>query len=149
MANYEDLKKKAKDAIETIADVSVEAYKIAEEKAKVLAKRTKLNAEITREKALIRRLKSDIGSKYYDMHKDDPEEALQKECENITASITRINANKSEIEELKKSGATCSCEDCDTESDSDEKEECCAEDTECCAEAESAPASEEENKTEY
>ena len=72
MANYEDFKKKAKDALETIADVSAEAYKIAEEKARVLARRAKLNAEITREKALIRRVKLDIGNKYYELHRDDP-----------------------------------------------------------------------------
>ena len=101
MANYEEFKKKAKDAIETIADVSAEAYKIAEEKAKVLARRAKLNAEITREKALIRRVKGEIGGKYYELHKDDPEEAFRDNCENITDSLARIGVKRRELEELK------------------------------------------------
>ena len=140
MANYDDLKKKAKETLETIADVSVEAYKVAEEKAKVIAKRTKLNAEIAREKGLIRHLKSDIGNKYYKMHKDDPEEALKKDCDSITDAIARIEANKKEIDELKKGGVCC---ECDADADNDAEEECCKDDAECCTDAESESAPEE------
>ena len=135
MANYEDFKKKAKETLETIADVSVEAYKIAEEKAKVIARRTKLNADIAHEKALIRHLKSDIGNKYYEMHKDDPEDALKKDCADITDAIARIDANKKEIEDLKKGGSSCGCDE-DQESDAGD-EECCSDDTDCCADAKS------------
>jgi len=123
MVSYEDIKKKAKDTFDTIADISVETYKIAEEKARILAKRARLNAEITREKSLIRRLKVEIGGKYYDMHMNDPEEELKKACEDITDSIARIGANKRELEELKKSVA-----DFDTKTD----EEGCCDDAECC-----------------
>ena len=101
MSNYEDLKKKAKDAIDTIADISVEAYKIAEEKARILARRTKLSAEITREKVMIRRFKTEIGGAYYDLHKDDPEDAFKQNCEDITSSLERIAAKKRELDELK------------------------------------------------
>ena len=134
MPNYEDLKKKAKDAIDTIADISVEAYKIAEEKARVIARRTKLNTEITRDKALIRRLKMDIGARYYDLHKGDAEEMLKESCDDITAALDRIEARRAEIEELKSSGtdSCCCCED-------DADEACCAE--EAC-EAEPAEAEE-------
>lgn len=104
MANYDEIKKKAKEALETIADVSVEAYKVAEDKAKELAKRAKLNAEITHEKAVIKRLKLDIGGLYYDLHKDDPEEALKEGCEGITASLDNIAAKRVELEDLKRSG---------------------------------------------
>jgi len=135
MAKYDDLRKKAKDALGTIADVSAEAYRIAEEKAKILAKRAKLNAEITREKAIIRRLKGDIGAKYYELHKDDPEEAFKASCEGITGSLARIDANKREIEELKKGGADCECGgDCEPKSDE-----------ECDAECEPAPKENSEN----
>ena len=133
MASYDDLKKKAKDAIETIADVSVEAYKLAEEKAKILAKRAKLNADITREKATIRRLKSDIGSKYYELHKSAPEEALKGDCDSISESLATIAAKKRELEELKTSGADCDCDD----------DECCAE-TEKAAEGGEQPKQENE-----
>ena len=104
MPNYDEIKKKAKDALETIADVSVEAYKIAEEKARVFARKAKLTAEITREKALIRRLKLDIGGTYYDLHKDDPEDALKGYCESITSSLDSIASKRIEIEDLKRSG---------------------------------------------
>ena len=126
MANYDDLKKKAKDALETIADVSAEAYKIAEEKAKILAKRAKLNAEITREKASIRRLKGEIGNKYYELHADSPEEALKEGCENITEALAQIEAKKRELEELKTGGVATEC-DCD--------DDCCEEATEETSEA--------------
>ena len=139
MALYEDLKKKAKDTFETIADISVETYKIAEERTRILAKRAKLNAEITREKALIRRLKGEIGGKYYDLHKDAPEEELKKACDDITDSIARIGVHKKEIEELKKSVTSY---DAETEPESCEDAECC----DCSPEPEPEP--EEENKTE-
>ena len=133
MANYDDLKKKAKDAIGTIADVSVEAYKLAEEKARILAKRAKLNADITREKATIRRLKGDIGGKYYELHKGDPEEALKGDCDSISESLASIAAKKRELEELKTSAATCDCDD----------DECCAE-TGKAAESDAEPKQENE-----
>jgi len=127
MPNYDDLKKRAKDALDTIADVSVEAYKIAEEKAKVLAKRAKLNAEITREKGMIRRAKINIGAAYYELHKDDPEADLQQLCDEITASHDLIAAKQRELEELKKGFTTCDtdAEECDcTQASDDEDCEC-------------------------
>ena len=102
MATYEDLKKKAKEALDTIADVSVEAYKIAEERAKIIARRAKLNTDITREKAAIRRAKLRIGEAYYELRKDSPDEALKELCDNITTSFDLISAKQRELEELKK-----------------------------------------------
>ena len=120
MVSYEDIKKRAKDTIETIADISVETYRMAEERTRILAKRARLNADITREKALIRRLKGEIGGKYYDLHKNDPEEDLKKACEDITDSMARISSNKKEIEELKKSVANF-----DSETEAATDAECC------------------------
>ena len=114
MKNYDDLKQKAKTAIETIADVSVEAYKIAESKAKALAKRAKLNADSTREKVQIRRSYSEIGKKYYELHKDNPHEAFKEDFGNVSDSFDRIAAIQAELEELKKSPEVCDC-DCDDE----------------------------------
>ena len=116
MANLDDLKKKAKDALSTIADVSVEAYKVAEEKAKVVARRAKLNAEIAREKAIIRRRYAEIGRAYYDLHKDDPEEAFVLSCEDITSALDNIDAKKAEIEDLKAGLYNADC-DCDAETE--------------------------------
>ena len=120
MANYDEIKKKAKDALETIADVSVEAYKIAEEKAKMLAKRAKLNAEIAREKSTIRRLKLDIGGAYYDLHNSDPEDVLKQNCDGITSSLDSIAAKRRELEDLKRG---CKCEDADFDAESDSESE--------------------------
>ena len=106
MGNYDDFKKKAKEALDTIADVSVEAYKIAEEKARIFAKRARLSAEITREKALIRRLKVEIGNAYYELHKDDPEEAFKQNCDEINSANERIVERRKELEELKKRSNT-------------------------------------------
>ena len=101
MPNYDDFKKKAKDAFDTITDVSVEAYKLAEGKAKVLAKKAKLSAGIANERALIRRLKVEIGGTYYKMYKDSPEESFRELCGDITDALDRISAKQRELEELK------------------------------------------------
>ena len=101
MTSIDDLKKKAKDALDTIADVSVEAYKLAEEKAKIIARWTKLNTEISREKSQIRKLKADIGHIYYQQHKDSPEESLREQCEGITEAHCRILEKQKELEDLK------------------------------------------------
>jgi FtsZ-binding cell division protein ZapB len=102
MPNYDDLKKKAMDALDTIADVSMEAYKAAEEKARVLARRAKLNAEITRERALIRRAKIRIGDIYYEQYKDNPGEAFKPICDEITEWLELIAVKQAELEALKK-----------------------------------------------
>ena len=130
MANYDDFKKKAKDAIDTIADVSVEAFRIAEEKARVLAKRAKLSAGITHEKAVVRRLKMEIGHTYYKLFKDSPAEDFKQYCEDITSAFERIAAKQRELEELKNC-STCDAgdeeyedlqeEDSDDSDDSDEE----------------------------
>jgi len=120
MANYDDFKKKAKDAIDTIADVSIEAYKMAEEKAKIFAKRAKLTAEITRERTIVRRSHISIGTTYYELHKDAPEEALKQNCEDITNALDRIAAMQRQLEDLK--NRSCSCDSCDEDAEDAEPE---------------------------
>ena len=101
MPNYDDLKKKAKDALDTIADASVDAYKVAEEKTRVLAKKTKLRAGIVNEKATIRRLSVELGSNYYKKYKDDETAEFSQLCSEITCAYERIAAKEDEIAELK------------------------------------------------
>lgn len=103
MANFEEFKQKAKDTMETIADKSVEIYKVAEEKTKLFAKITKLGAEITLEKGTVRKLYREIGKKYYDLHKFSPEDALAQACTEVTSSLECIAAKQQEIEELRNS----------------------------------------------
>jgi len=101
MANYDDLKKKAKDALDTIADASVDAYKVAEEKTRVLARKTKLRAGIVNEKATIRRLSVELGTNYYNKYKDDPGAEFSQLCEEIKCAHERIALKEDEIAELK------------------------------------------------
>ena len=133
MANYDDFRKKAKDAFNTITDVSVEAYRLAEEKARIIAKKARLNAGIANERATIRRLNVEIGATYYKLNKDNPEDALKQQCEDVSAAYERIAARQAELEELKNCSVcgetmqNCECSDKDTAA-----EDCCAdEDCDC------------------
>ena len=101
MANIDDLKKTAKDALDSFANASVDAYKVAEEKARVLAKKTKLRAGIVNEKATIRRLSVELGTSYYKKFKDDASAEFSQLCEEITCAHERIAAKEAEIAELK------------------------------------------------
>jgi hypothetical protein len=101
MANFDEFKQKAKDTMETIADKSVELYKIAEEKTKLLAKITKLSAEMTLEKGNLRKLQRELGRMYYELHKDVPEDPMVQTCTEITSSLEFIAKKQKEIDALK------------------------------------------------
>jgi hypothetical protein len=104
MANFDEFKEKAKATIGAIADVSVELYKAAGEKAKILAKITMLSAEIARERSAIRRLYGEIGSKYYEMHKFDAESELALKTAAVTEAYGVISDRQTEIDLLRSSG---------------------------------------------
>ena len=123
MPNYDEIKKKAKDAFDTIADVSVEAYKLAEEKARILARKAKLTAEITRERAMIRRAKINIGAVYYKLHKDNPAEQLKEFCDEITTSLDLIDTKQRELDDLKTGKIKCEDEPCDCGCEPEKEEE--------------------------
>jgi len=130
MASIDDFKKKAKDTFETIADVSVEAYKVAEDKARVVARWTKLNAEIAQEKTRIRRLEGVIGKKYYELHNGSPEEELRASCEGISASLELIAINKKELADMKKPA-----EAADVEAEAEACDEDCCDKADCCSDS--------------
>ena len=118
MPNYDELKKKAQDAIGTFADASVGAYKVAEEKTKILAKKTKLRAGIVNDKATIRRLSVELGTKYYNQYKDDENSEFRQILEEITSAYGRIAVKEDEIAELKTAGKGCSSATCEAGEDS-------------------------------
>lgn len=101
MANFDELKQKAKQAADIIADKSVEIYKIAEEKAKVLARITKLSTEIFKNKNEIQKLYTEIGKLYYETHKAEPEANVVQTCMEITTLLEKIDIAQREIEKLK------------------------------------------------
>ena len=105
MPKYDDLKKKAMDALDTIADASVDAYKVAEEKTRVLARKTKLRAGIVNDKATIRRLSVDLGTAYYNKYKDDPNSEFRQLCEEISGAHEKIANKEEEIAALKAAAA--------------------------------------------
>ena len=101
MSGFDDFKKMAKETMGTIADRSVELYKVAEEKTKVIAKRTKLSAEIAVEKGGIRNLYKEIGKMYYALHNTEPEPELKQLCEEVSTAMNLIEAKQAELDELK------------------------------------------------
>ena len=105
MANYDEFKKIAKETLDTIADASVDAYKMAEEKARILARKTKLRAGIVNEKATIRRLSVELGTAYYKKYKDDTTSEFVQLCTEITGAHEQIAVKEKEIEEIKKAAA--------------------------------------------
>jgi hypothetical protein len=105
MSNYDGFKKIAKETLDSIADASVDAYKIAEEKARVLAKKTKLRAGIVNDRATVRRLSVELGTAYYKKYKDNAASEFEQLCSEITSAHERIAAKEQEIEELKNASA--------------------------------------------
>ena len=105
MANYDDFKRKAKVAIDSFTDASVDAYKAAEEKTRVLARKTKLRAGIVNDKATVRRLSVELGTRYHKKYKDDENSEFRQICEEITCAHERIAAKEEEIAELKRNAA--------------------------------------------
>jgi len=101
MPNYDDLKKKAKSALDSFTDASIDAYKAAEEKTRVLARKTKLRAGIVNDKATIRRLSVELGTRYYKKYKDDENNEFGKICEEISGAHDRIAQKEQEIAVLK------------------------------------------------
>jgi len=126
MPNYDDLKKKAKDAIDTITDASVDAYKVAEEKTKILAKKTKLRAGIVNDKATIRRLSVELGTKYHAKYKDDDNAEFSQLCEEISCAYAKIAAKEEEIANLKNNACSkpegeCSETECENKSENSDE----------------------------
>jgi len=137
MANYDEFKKKAKEAFDSLADASVDAYKVAEEKTRVLARKTKLRAGIVNDKATIRRVSVELGTKYYKKYKDDEKSEFRQLCEEITCAYERIAVKEEEIAELK-ANASIKTEKAPAQ------EPCCSETESCCPESKPEPKKEEE-----
>ena len=102
MSKINEIKEMALSALGTIIDKSTELYGTAEEKAKQIAKITKLKAEIAKDNSAIKKLYTDLGSMYYCLYKDSPDDALAQLCEEIKALSDRIELKHNELEALAK-----------------------------------------------
>lgn len=101
MANFDTLKKRAAEAAGTLADKSLVFARKAADKTKSVAKITKLSTDVAGEREKIRRNYVEIGKKYYELYKDAPSEELQSFVDEISVSLSIIEAKKAEIEVLK------------------------------------------------
>ncbi len=101
MTNFEELKHFAKETLETLADKSIEIYKVAEEKTKAIARTTVLTTEIAVEKSNVRKLYREIGQLYCEKYGTQPEAPFAEKCAAVAAALERIAAKQQEIDELK------------------------------------------------
>lgn len=80
-----------------ISHTSQEAIK----KTKEIADTTKLNGEISSEEKKINSIYQKIGQKYFELHKDSPEEDFVEWIVSIKNSMSKIEEAKDEIRRLK------------------------------------------------
>ena len=73
----------------------------AEEKAKILTQKAKLRAESARNSSRIDRLYADLGSLYYCMRKDEPDDPMKQLCNEITVLLERNEDLDRQLKELK------------------------------------------------
>jgi len=108
MKSFDELKKIAMGAAETIADKSYELYKVAEEKTKIAAKDARIRGEITRQKGTLKKLYAELGVQYFDSCAEPPQELEQL--------FTEISATKDAIEALRSDLDILHCnEECSNE----------------------------------
>ena len=101
MANFDEIKQKTGETAEHIAAKSIELAKTAAEKTKLVARISKLNADVISERDTLRRAYLDLGKLYYEKFKDDPDEAVADKCRVVASSLAVIAQCKDEIEQCK------------------------------------------------
>ena len=138
--DFDEIKKKAAETAEVIADKSAEAAKVVAEKAKIFAAKAKLMAEIAGEKDDLRRGYQDLGKLYFEKYGDAPAEDLAQAVEAVKISAEKIESKTAELDALKNSDAEPETDECCCE----DEECCCCEDEECCCEEALAEESSEE-----
>lgn len=100
MGTFDNLKEKAMATLGTIIDKSTTIYENAEEKAKYLAKTAKLKAEIAKDNSQVKKLYTDLGSLYYCLNSENPDEKLAQICEEIKAVLDRIEVKQNELKTI-------------------------------------------------
>ncbi|MCL1828040.1 MAG: hypothetical protein FWG32_00940 [Oscillospiraceae bacterium] len=138
MADINEVKEKAKGAIENVAEITRGFAEKVADTAKFAAKSTKLTVDISAEKDGIRRAYSEIGKHYYETRKGEGDEILKGLCDKISLAklnIEKLEAERSELKDLIRRAKEADIEIVLEEPDSGETEK---------------PAdSESEHKTEY
>ena len=125
MPSFEEFKQRTGETAEYIAAKSIELAKAAAEKTRLLARISKLNADIITEKDAMRRAYINLGKLYYENYKDGPDDIMVNDCERISTAIAMIADCKAEIEECK---AEFRCSADGETADEKPAEHCCCED---------------------
>lgn len=143
MTNFDEIKQRTGETAEYIAAKSIEIARTAAEKTRLVARISKLNADVITEKEALRRAYIDLGKKYYKYFRENPNELLKDNCREIASSIAVITQCRAEIDECKQSLKGVKCEDCVSALDinGEKSDPCCTEkapdeDTECTGKSE-------------
>ena len=96
-----EVKEKVVSAAGVLFEKTILLKDAAEEKAKILTQKAKLRAESARNSSRIDRLYSDLGSLYYCLMKDSPDEQMTQLCEEITVLLDRNEELDRQLKELK------------------------------------------------
>ena len=133
MANFDEFKQKTGETAEHIAAKSIELAKTAAEKTKLVARISKLNADVISEKDALRRAYLDLGKLYYEKFGSDPDASVADDCRKIASSLAVIAQCREEIDQCKAALKG-------DKSKADEPEETC----ECCCDSEEETGSEDD-----
>lgn len=101
MLTFDELKDKVLATAGTVADKSIEVAKFAGDKAKIVAKITRLNAELAGEKETLRRTYQEMGKRYYELHRTAPEENMAQAVADAEHSLEKIEAKRQQISDLR------------------------------------------------
>lgn len=91
MIDFDNMKSKIKDSIDEVIVKGSEVTENASNKAKELSTKTKLKSEIFKANNELKKLMGDLGSLYYCLNKDHPQDELAQICADITKLKDRIN----------------------------------------------------------
>ncbi|MCR5173243.1 MAG: hypothetical protein K6C09_01235 [Oscillospiraceae bacterium] len=94
-----------KETVVNTAGVLLEKTRLlkdaAGEKARILTQKAKIRAESARNSSRLDRLYGDLGSLYYCIMKDCPDEQMRQLCEEITVLLDRNEELDRQLEELR------------------------------------------------
>lgn len=101
MLSFDELKDKVLATAGTVADKSVEMAKAAGDKAKIVAKITRLNTELAAEKETLRRTYQEMGKLYYEQHRTSPEESMAQAVADVEYSLEKLEMKRQQVSDLK------------------------------------------------
>ena len=99
--NLNEITEKIADTAGAVWEKTLLLKDAAQEKARILTQKARLRSEASKNSSRIERLYADLGSLYYCMRKDDPDEQMKQMCEEITVLLDRNEELERLLAELK------------------------------------------------